>query len=243
MDVRKTLSLFAVLCLACSGATGPQGPAGGEGPQGPQGPQGPMGAQGTQGAQGIPGTATGLTPGAIIAFGGTTAPDGWLLCDGAAVNRTAYSALFAVLGISWGGGDGINTFNLPDLRGRFLRGSNDGTGRDPEAATRTASAAGGATGDKPGTLQAGSYASHAHGVTDPGHGHGLAGTPAALCAYSYNPNWAAGVNGGAFPGPGTSVASSGCVGIANAATNVAVQSSGGAETRPVNASVKFIIKT
>lgn len=46
----------------------------------------------------------------------------WLLCDGRAVNRTEYAELFNVIGTGFGGGDGINTFNLPDYRGKFLRG-------------------------------------------------------------------------------------------------------------------------
>jgi microcystin-dependent protein len=52
----------------------------------------------------------------------TAAPAGFLLCDGSAVNRTTYAALFAVIGTAWGGGDGINTFNLPDCRGRVIVG-------------------------------------------------------------------------------------------------------------------------
>ena len=61
-----------------------------------------------------------LTPtGAIIMFAGTTAPNAdWLLCDGAAVSRTTFSALFALVSTSFGVGDGSTTFNVPDLRGR-----------------------------------------------------------------------------------------------------------------------------
>ena len=60
--------------------------------------------------------------GAIVAYGGSAAPGGWLLCDGSAVSRTTYADLFAVLGTSHGAGDGSTTFNLPDLRDRFVRG-------------------------------------------------------------------------------------------------------------------------
>lgn len=60
--------------------------------------------------------------GAIVAYGGSAAPDGWLLCDGSAVSRTTYADLFAVLGTTHGAGDGSTTFNLPDLRDRFVRG-------------------------------------------------------------------------------------------------------------------------
>ena len=58
----------------------------------------------------------------VKAYAGSTAPEGYLLCQGQAVSRTTYSALFAVLGTSHGQGDGSTTFNLPDYRGTFLRG-------------------------------------------------------------------------------------------------------------------------
>lgn len=61
--------------------------------------------------------------GTINAFGGTTAPEGWLLCQGQALSRTEYADLFAVIGTNFGSGDGSTTFNLPDLRGEFLRGA------------------------------------------------------------------------------------------------------------------------
>ncbi len=70
------------------------------------------------------GTINAFCPiGTILSFGGTTAPKGYLLCNGAAVSRTDYSALFAVIGTSFGAGDGSTTFNVPDLRGEFLRGA------------------------------------------------------------------------------------------------------------------------
>ena len=51
----------------------------------------------------------------------TTAPVGWLLCDGQAISRTTYAALFAAIGITWGGGDGSTTFNIPNFRARYRR--------------------------------------------------------------------------------------------------------------------------
>ncbi|MBR2008287.1 MAG: tail fiber protein [Alistipes sp.] len=59
--------------------------------------------------------------GSIKPFAGTTIPDGYLLCDGSAVSRTTYAALFAVIGTTYGTGDGSTTFNLPDCRNRFIR--------------------------------------------------------------------------------------------------------------------------
>lgn len=61
--------------------------------------------------------------GCIQAFGGATAPAGWMLCQGQALSRTTYSALFKVIGTSFGAGNGSTTFNIPDLRGEFLRGA------------------------------------------------------------------------------------------------------------------------
>jgi len=63
-------------------------------------------------------TGLGITPvGGMIDFAGASAPTGWLLCFGQAISRTTYSALFAVIGTTYGVGDGSTTFNLPDLRG------------------------------------------------------------------------------------------------------------------------------
>jgi microcystin-dependent protein len=57
-------------------------------------------------------------PGILLAYGGASAPSGWLICDGSAVSRTVYSLLFGAIGTNYGAGDGSTTFNLPDLRGR-----------------------------------------------------------------------------------------------------------------------------
>lgn len=59
----------------------------------------------------------GMPTGVILPFGGAAAPNGYALCDGAAISRTIYSALFGVIGISYGVGDGSTTFNVPDLQG------------------------------------------------------------------------------------------------------------------------------
>lgn len=61
--------------------------------------------------------------GKVEMFAGTTAPYGYLLCDGSAQSRTIYGRLFAVIGTLWGAGDGSTTFNLPDMRRRFPWGA------------------------------------------------------------------------------------------------------------------------
>lgn len=63
-----------------------------------------------------------IPTGSVISFAGQTAPEGWLLCQGQAVSRTTYAQLFAVIGTTFGSGDGSTTFNLPDLRGRVAVG-------------------------------------------------------------------------------------------------------------------------
>ncbi|HGO6308130.1 TPA: phage tail protein [Neisseria gonorrhoeae] len=74
---------------------------------------------------------SGMVPsGTVLYFAGQTAPAGWLKANGAAVSRTAYAALFAAIGTTYGLGDGRSTFNLPDLRGEFIRGWDDGRGVD-----------------------------------------------------------------------------------------------------------------
>lgn len=78
---------------------------------------------------------------------------GWLWCDGSTVSRTTYRQLFAAIGTAWGSGDGHSTFNLPDLRGIFVRGVNDGSGRDPDVALRLPQYPGGNRGDAAGSIQ------------------------------------------------------------------------------------------
>lgn len=65
---------------------------------------------------------TGVATGAVIPFAGASAPTGYLLCDGTAVSRTTYATLFALIGTTYGVGDGSTTFNMPDCRGRFPLG-------------------------------------------------------------------------------------------------------------------------
>ena len=61
--------------------------------------------------------------GVVQAFAGNTLPNGWLLCDGSAVSRTDYAALFSAIGTTYGGGNGSTTFNLPNLTDRFIQGN------------------------------------------------------------------------------------------------------------------------
>jgi microcystin-dependent protein len=135
----------------------------------------PGGAQGLQGLQGSLGPA-GLAPtGSVVDFAGASAPTGWLLCDGSAVSRTTYSALFAVIGSTYGTGDGSTTFNLPDARGRVTVGTGLGSG----LTNRTLAANGG---EETHVLSIAELAAHNHpiSINDPQHQHGIPGQAACL---------------------------------------------------------------
>ena len=93
------------------------------------------------------------------------APSGYLLCNGIAVSRTTYAALFAVIGTTYGAGDGSTTFNLPDSRARSPIGSGQGSGLTNRVLAAT-------VGAETHSLVSGELASHSHTVTDPGHNHG-----------------------------------------------------------------------
>jgi microcystin-dependent protein len=80
--------------------------------------------KGDQGLAGLDGSPVGT----VMSFGGATIPLGWLLCDGSAVVRATHAELFAIIGTSFGAGDGSTTFNVPDMRGRFILGAGQGVG-------------------------------------------------------------------------------------------------------------------
>jgi len=66
----------------------------------------------------------GIAPtGTVLPFAGSTAPEGWALCDGSAISRTIYSKLFGVIATTYGVGDNSSTFNVPDMRGIYPRGT------------------------------------------------------------------------------------------------------------------------
>lgn len=93
----------------------------------------------------------GVITGMVAPFASATAPTGWLAANGAAVSRATYASLFAAIGTVYGVGDGSTTFNLPDLRGEFVRGLDSGRGIDAARAL--------------GSAQSGQNASHTHTAT------------------------------------------------------------------------------
>ncbi len=99
--------------------------------------------------------------GTIMAYGGDVTDkqtmeqlksQGWLFCDGGSLNRVEYKELYETLGGAFGAPD-VNSFNLPDLCGRFVRGVDHGRGNDPDAGSRSPSAPGGNEKDKVGSMQ------------------------------------------------------------------------------------------
>lgn len=94
----------------------------------------------------------GVPSGAVMDFAMNSAPAGWLACDGSAVSRTTYAALFAAIGTTWGAGDGSTTFNVPDMRGYFRRGA--GTNSDGTASGAFAA------------KQADDFKSHTHSLSN-----------------------------------------------------------------------------
>ena len=154
--------------------------------------------------------------GTILPYGGTTAPTGWLLCNGTAYARTGVLAdLCAIIGTAFGAPD-ANNFNVPDLRGQFLRGTNSGSGVDPDAAGRTALKTGGNTGDTVGSKQTDGFKAHNHTGTIPAGscGEGSCSSNAVLKG---------------------NVQSAG-------STALSIANTGSNETRPKNVNVNFIIK-
>ena len=100
--------------------------------------------------------ASAVPVGCIMPFAGpaTSVPAGWMLCDGTAISRTTYANLYNVIGVAWGTGDGSTTFNLPDLRGMFLRGlAGTDSVSDPDVNARLANAHGGNSGNNVGSYQ------------------------------------------------------------------------------------------
>lgn len=97
-------------------------------------------------------------------YAGATSPEGWLLCDGTAINRTTYANLFALIGTTYGSGNGTTTFNVPDMRSRMPIGAGAGTGLTSRAlaATGGAESVAIASGNLP--LHQHTIA-HTHGVT------------------------------------------------------------------------------
>jgi microcystin-dependent protein len=174
-------------------------------------------------------TAEERTPaGAIMAFAMNAVPSGWLAANGDAVSRSTYAALFAVIGTGYGVGDGSTTFNLPDLRGYFVRGAglnSDGTNSGNFAAK-----------------QAAAMLDHAHtGTTSDEsaqHGHSV-----NAVVTSANTGTGAGITvGGNGYFLGTVATTFNGSGHTHTVTTGNPSTGGGTETRPANIALLYCIK-
>jgi microcystin-dependent protein len=193
-----------------------------------------------------------LPAGAIQAFATSSIPTGWAECDGSAISRTTYSELFATIGTTYGIGNGTTTFNVPDLRGMFVRGLDRTRGVDAGRVLGTTQSPANQTHNHVATV---TNPEHTHSVGDPGHNHTLTdpghahNVPLSVVAGG-NTGFVAGNRFGI-----TSVASdvnttgitlapaATGVGIYNATQNTTVGISiEGSESRPYNVAMIYCIK-
>jgi len=178
--------------------------------------------------------------GAIQMWPTTSAPTGYLLCDGTAVSRTTYAALFAVVGITFGVGDGSSTFNLPNYSDRFpigkgtIASSIGSTGGSKDAIVVSHNHTASTSISDPG---------HSHGVSDPGHSHSIGGT---YQAYG-SPNISAvltAISSQNTGGATTGISIAGATTGISASTSVASNGSSGTNANlPPYLGINFIIKT
>ena len=167
--------------------------------------------------------------GSVHLMASTTAPSGYLKCNGAAVSRTTYADLFAEIGTAFGAGDGSSTFNVPDLRGEFVRGWDDSRGVDSGRNFATAQSSQ--------NKQHNHSASATSSVSDPGHVHNYVDQV-------NDPNggyrwWKGGDNDCRAADKDTGSAFTGI----SVSTSVSVANDGGNEARPRNIAMMYVIKT
>ena len=166
-------------------------------------------------------TVQGVPSGAVFCIAVATVPSDYLECNGASVSRTTYAALFAVIGTTYGSASGT-TFNLPDLRGEFIRGFDNGKGTD--------------SGRDIGSSQSSRNKSHSHTatVTDPGHTHTYTGSKTTQ-----------GVDTDSHGHDDTVLEDTENKTTTNKTTGISVSNSsnGGTDARPRNIAMMYVIKT
>lgn len=171
-------------------------------------------------------TTDSVPVGIVATFAMTTPPTGWLECDGSAVSRTTYATLFTAIGTTFGSGDGSTTFNLPDLRGYFARGWDHGRGID--------------TGRVFGSNQSSQNLAHSHTGTAPPHSH----TASAAGSSKYGANGSSyGTSWYGSAGDSSKGSTATLTTAASSTLTLTIDSSGGAEARPINIALMYAIKS
>ncbi|WP_291808238.1 phage tail protein [Limnobacter sp.] len=176
--------------------------------------------------------------GSVHLMATTTAPSGYLKCNGAAVSRTTEAALFAIIGTTWGAGDGSTTFNLPDLRGEFVRGWADNGSVD--------------SGRSFGSSQSDANKQHNHTATSTStispadHNHVFPGDDNLIFANGQG-GWTD-RRTGTFNYDAKSQSGNGRIyrtsdATISASTSTSIANDGGSEARPRNVAMMYVIKT
>ena len=177
--------------------------------------------------------------GSVHMMATTTAPSGYLKCNGAAVSRTTYADLFAIIGTTHGGGDGSSTFNVPDLRGEFVRGWDDGRGVDSSRGF--------------GTSQSDANKQHNHNATvtttisPADHNHVFPGDD-HLAAANGRGGWTNRTTASFGFDADSNTSGAGRVYrtsdvTLSASSSVSIDNDGGSEARPRNIAMMYVIKT
>ena len=173
----------------------------------------------------------GVPTGSIFCMAANSVPDGYVKCNGASLSRSTYAALFQVIQTTYGAVDS-NHFNVPDLRGEFVRGLDDGRGID--------------SGRGIGTPQGGAFQSHDHdadanassSVTDPGHRHTLFGGDDDANSGNKVPTGDA--QNKILDNNSVTDATTGI--SVNTSVTIDIDNEGGSETRPRNLAMLYVIK-
>jgi microcystin-dependent protein len=167
--------------------------------------------------------------GTIIAGMSNSLPVGYLKCNGAAISRTAFVSLFTIIGTTYGAGDGSTTFNLPDLRGEFLRGLDDSRGIDISRSL--------------GSAQSAQNLSHSHTVNSHNHGGGSHAHSFGVKQGGYSNSmwhWNGGTPSGSDSVPDSSAGTNASSVISSESPGT--NSDGGSDLRPRNMAVNYFIK-
>jgi len=176
--------------------------------------------------------------GSVHMMATTTAPSGYLKCNGAAISRTTYAALFAIIGTAHGAGDGSSTFNVPDLRGEFVRGWDDSRGIDSGRNFATSQGDQNKQHNHSGSATT-SISPSAHNHVFPGddqfaNANGIGGwTNRTTADFNYDAKSQSG-NGKVYRTSDTTI---------SASTSVTINNDGGSEARPRNIAMMYVIKT